>query len=380
MRILLLIIYYSLSSPRYFVEAHYHKLKSVIGVAMIPILMMTLTQVLMIYPQIQSFYKDVSKAETYIPTFAYQNDKLVISEGDKPLYFRSDNLQVVVDDTARTVPIFNTIPISREKFDKIKDFSGVSLFILRDQAFVKYQDFEAEIPDPAMNLVTSNQLKSTLQSVVSHQWLSLIPLLLFSFLFAFTYYWFANLICAIIVGGMNQFLNQKLKIKERLKIVVPITFIPIILTEFIKMWLPGFSLSILVLALYVMIIYYRAFISYTQFINELIISYENQPKEEYRELTDTPENRELVIKENNLRRKQEALKQEYLKAYEEFKSLDPKKKNARYRGLDKKLNKLKHQIVNIEINLHSTKSRIKGFNDQEEMRKKDPSEDKDANE
>src|SRR5699024_12863721 len=92
-----------LKNPRYYIESINVPWKYIHLVAFGSILAMTLAMFVNIIPVFSQISDDFSNAVEYIPEYSLSEGTLNIAEGEKPLYYQSDSVQIVIRSEERRV-------------------------------------------------------------------------------------------------------------------------------------------------------------------------------------------------------------------------------------------------------------------------------------
>lgn len=334
-----------LKHGRFFIEARNLKLKKILLVSLIPILAMALN-----LGRDLAFYQfgiqdQVRQLETHIPDFTFSETGLLTSELDKPIYYQSDDLQFVLDPSLKANPIFHRIPISKDKMARIDKTKLFQIYLLQDQAHIVINDRHLAFEDGRTVLPNQDVLKSILQFISQPPaWYYLI-LFIILFLAATIQYSLIVVLTTALVAVFNHYLNQPLNFINRLKIIIPLSLIPILGIELLKLLLGNFNISLFLFASFILFLYYISFKDYTQFVTSFItvskLAMREQEKMENELKRLQPDFRKLKEKQDHLKN-----------TYQDLVNKLNKLKNDQDKDpIERKIRQIEAEIIKLEIQI-----------------------------
>ena len=338
----------AISSPRYYLELANYSKKKLFILSLIPILLLSLINFLDFKPQLDGIFNQITLVQDNIPEFSYENQKLTLDSKEKALYYTSDDIQVVIDPSVESNPIFNTIPISKEQYQLIDENKLINLYLFQDQAFIYYVNQAYEINQPNLTIINRQNLINQMQTIVQNKDLSYIILFMITFLASSLIYWIMISLSAILCGIMNRYLSNQLKFKQRLRILIPISVIPFVFVALISMIMNELFLPVLMIIFYCVYTYYLAFKHQTIIVQQLNATIEKHQVN----ITVTAENiQEIQDKQLQRIQRLQKLKLEFLQKYQESKTKKDK-------NLSHELNKLQTEIISLELTIQSIQIEI----------------------
>lgn len=258
-----------LKNPRYYIEAINLPWRYINFVALLSILMMTVSMFASIIPAFSRISDDFQAAANYVPDFTYTNKELSLIDDSKPLYYQSDSLKIVIDDSISSNSTYET-DIPKEQRDIFESNSVIGIYLISDYAFITIGQTTQEIP--AFDYLFANKyrfelfLKYFAERSFSINGMLFIILLISSSIV----YWLQMVFISLLAGFFNVRLTRAITFKSRLKLTILISFVPIILLELMSIIIPGFVVTQFTLAMITVFILYLAFKNHTKFIHAIM--------------------------------------------------------------------------------------------------------------
>lgn len=269
MKKLVNLIKLGLKNPRYYIESINMPWKYIHLVAFGSILAMTLSLFISIIPTFSRIADDFSGAVDYIPEFSITDGNLSLGEDAKPLYYQSDSLQIVIDDSINSQMGYQS-EISENQREMLQLEAPLGIYIIKDYAFLSVNGVAQDIP--AYDYLFANQHRFELfLRYVAEESLSINAMLFFILIVSsFFVYWFQMFIISILAGFFNVRLTRAINFKARLKLSVIISFVPIILLELMSIIIPGFIVTQFMVSAITLFLFYQAFKNHTKFIHTIM--------------------------------------------------------------------------------------------------------------
>lgn len=258
-----------LKNPRYYIESINVPWKYIHLVAFGSILAMTLAMFVNIIPVFSQISDDLSNAVEYIPEYSLSEGTLNIAEGEKPLYYQSDSVQIVIDDSINTEMGFET-EIPAEQREMLMPSSPFGIFIIEDYAFLTVGEVVQEIPGYDYLFANNHRFELFLNYIVEESFSINTMMFVVMLVTAFFVYWFQIILISIMAGFFNVRLTRAINFKARLKLTVVISFVPILLLELMSILIPGFVATQFTLAAITLFLLYLAFKNHTKFIHTIM--------------------------------------------------------------------------------------------------------------
>ncbi len=274
------IITKSIKEPRYALQSMTLKNSKIVLVILVMNLLLTLTAMFHVVPITQNLATDVAGASTHLPNFSQTMDgQLVIADGDKPLYYHSDNFQLVLDDTI-VKEEDGTVPIQAEQSEQISQDTPLNLFLFKNVAYVGMGNNLTEIPLGIDLFTTPNNLSQLLNFYVNHPSRILIPIFL-SFFFVSLMSYLLELLLLTLFSGAFILTLMQVPFGKRFKLVVIASVLPILLVKLIELFIAmPFSNYIWIMLLTFLNIQ-RMFIDQSRFLNKLFENSQFTSREEF---------------------------------------------------------------------------------------------------
>lgn len=271
---LLLIIKHGLNDPRYFIDSLNLSFKQLLPLRLLSITMIALTLTVNSSSIIQEIVHSVEASSQYVPTYQVENGKLRLKE--PALYYQTDFFQLIVDDEAYLTPDNIQIPTRRSK--AVSDSQPLSLFILNNGVSVSLFNQPYRVSNGLSYFSNNHTLTSFLQSIYKQQNQMYGILFVSQWLLSIGIYWLFSVFVAWLAQGFNLRLTQSIRFTNRVKLVIAISFIPIITVCVVKMIFPTFAYSAHAVILSTLYILYQALKSHTEFLKKVISFLEKEDK------------------------------------------------------------------------------------------------------
>lgn len=271
MKNLFAILYNGLKNPRHYIGAIQLQKRYILLVGVLAALISGAFNTAQVMPVLNDMSQDLMSASEYIPQYRIMNNRLILSDDAKPLYYESDTFKLVVDDTIQSVDN-QQIRVSDEQEKLLNQSAPLSLYLFENNAFLQWAGQVVSVPSYEYLFATPHRLSLFLSYIEDNKSVILITTWFMISSINFFSYWFQMLMIAAIANIWNSRLSQRISFGNRLKLVVIISFVPLILLELLTLLIPGFFWSFIVLGAITLFILHKAFKSHTLFIHSVVNS------------------------------------------------------------------------------------------------------------
>lgn len=258
-----------LKNPRYYIEAINVPWRYINFVALLSILMMTVSMFASILPAFSRISDDFQAAVNYVPEFTFTNKELSLKDNAKPLYYQSDSLKIMIDDSISSTATYES-DISKEQRNILESNSIIGIYLISDYAFITIGQTAQEIP--AFDYLFANKYRFELfLKYFAEKSFSMSGMLfIILFISSSIIYWLQMLFISLLAGFFNVRLTRAITFRSRLKLTILISFVPILLLELMAIIIPGFIVTQFTLAMITLFILYLAFKNHTKFIHAIM--------------------------------------------------------------------------------------------------------------
>lgn len=281
MKLIFEILSKTIKEPRFIMQSISLNRKQLASIIILINILLALSSLVHIIPLTHNLANDVANASNFLPEFKQtMTGKLDIAEGDKPLYYQSDNFQLVIDDTI-TYHQDGSIPISNEQRGKMSSNSLMSLFLFENTAFFLAQDNLIEIPLQIDIFRSPNNLRILLNYYKNHLSTMLMPVFIILLVASILTYFIELGLLTFFLGIFSIPMIMQTPFKARFKLVVIASIYPIILVELLSFifTIPlGRYLWIMVLTIFNI---QRMIVDHSKFLYQLFDSSKFDDKEEF---------------------------------------------------------------------------------------------------
>ncbi|WP_162890894.1 DUF1189 family protein [Suicoccus acidiformans] len=263
------ILIMGLQNPRYYIEAFKVKGRHILLLSLLAVLFMTIGLFRLYQGPLNSLVHDISQAETYLPDFTYEGGELNLAEGSKPLYYQSDTFQLVIDPTIEATNS-RSVPLTPAQEERIQANSILSLYLFKNNAFMGSGDIIQPVFEYDILFANDEALAFPLQALNQHK--AQLSIAFFGSLYLSQYisYWVQMFLIAVIAGLFNLSMTRRIPLKNRIKLSVIISFVPIILIELVNFFIPGIYLSYTVISFITILLMFFTFRNHTRFIQQIM--------------------------------------------------------------------------------------------------------------
>lgn len=270
MKKIFLILKYGIQNSRVYVQAINLRWRPILRLSLIPILFMALNQTIQLQPVIQDFQSNLENAAQHVPEFKRIDQKLVLSDQAKALYYHSDYFQLIVDDQLVNLSDQEGIALAKSKADKVSNHSLTNLLLTKDQVlFYSLTNPQVVDLDPTY-LPDSQTLVKLLNYLPQESFLINLTVFLTSFVLSFFVYWYLMALAGILIAILNFRLSVRLPFSSRLKLATIAGFTPFMGVQLMNLILPGVRINYYLYLLLVLFIIYQAIKNHTRFIQDMI--------------------------------------------------------------------------------------------------------------
>ncbi|XJS11539.1 DUF1189 family protein [Aerococcaceae bacterium WGS1372] len=258
-----------LKNPRYYIESINLHWRQVNFVALLSILMMTISMFANIIPVFSRIADDFQTAINYVPDFTYNKGQLSLNEREKPLYYQSDNLKIVIDETVSTTTNYGS-GIPEKQRNILESNSPIGIYLIKDFVFITIGQTAQEVPAYDYLFANNHRFKLFLKYIAEESFSINSMVFIILFITSSLIYWFQMLLISMLAGFFNVRLTRAITFKSRLKLTIIISFVPIILLELTSIIIPGFVVTQFTLVMITLFILYLSFKNHTEFIHAIM--------------------------------------------------------------------------------------------------------------
>lgn len=223
---------------------------------------------LQIKPTIDNLGQEFSTASQYVPEFNNQLGIISLEEGEKPLYYQSNNFQLVMDDSVVAESDLSSVPLTDQQREAMSTTTPFNLFIFKNVSFVRVLNVLRPIPNQWPFLLNNSNLNVLLNYYNNNSWQVLLPLFFSLFLSHLLLYTIEMLIMALILGLYNMRLSQPLTFGQRFKMATAVSAIPFVALQLLFLFFPIGNVYTWATLVSVIIVYY-VFQNHTRFVHDL---------------------------------------------------------------------------------------------------------------
>lgn len=279
---LIFILKNGLNNPRFYIDSININWKTILLLPLLLTLLMAFNYTKILLPQLSATQEAVNASLPYLPEFSLKDRQLQLSPNEKPLYFKSNELQLIIDDQVTNLSEEGLV-LSSPRQQAIDLSSRFNLLIIKNQIVFYHLDVDQLLFFSNVTIENDDQLSTMLSQISTHHFSIVSLVYLIAWLIALLSISYFILITAVLAGFLNVRLNFPLPLFIRVKLVIVCAFTPLLLIELIRLIFPQFSVLLFFQIAIVLYTIYIAFKQHTQFMHKLLSHIELVEKEEKRE-------------------------------------------------------------------------------------------------
>lgn len=257
-------------NPRYYIEAIGLESKQLRPLSWLAILVMTIMSMMTLLPRVQTALDDVASIAQYIPDYNVSNKTLTLKEVSQPIYYQAEYAQFVIDDTIERKGIEMNINVPNVKARQIDPTIPFGLYIFKDQAYVSAMGTLYKFTSIHDGQLPKKELISLILSFNQMQWVMYLSIFVTAFLISMFLYWLQVFLIAMMASMFNRKLSQPVPYRDRVKLTIVASFIPILVLELIGISMSSFSFKFAILASITLYTMFRTFRNHTDFIRNIM--------------------------------------------------------------------------------------------------------------
>lgn len=263
-------IYKAYRHPRLFIQLIAVRFRQLLKLSSLVILLTTTFLTLGNQRIIHQLNQSFTGAIEHLPDYQYQDGQLSLDKGEKPLYYHSSYLQLVIDDTVQTKGNPASIQLDQDKVTVLREPSLIGLYLFQDQAYAQVAGRNYQLNIQTNDSVLSREaLSSYLAVFQSQSWLIFASQWIILLVITILTYWFQQLIYATLLSSFNRQLAMPLDFKQRLKLSIGLSAFPMIVLSFIRLLFPGFISGMILTGFIIFFTFHHAIKEHTFFVQKM---------------------------------------------------------------------------------------------------------------
>lgn len=239
-------------TPRHFIQLLAVRWRQLLHISFVCILALSIVNFVEIQPILEKIKHSTQEAIDYIPNYTYDNFNQLSLNDDKALYYQSSFFQLVIDDQITLNDAETNLPITSEQLEAIDTTAPFSLYLFNRISLLTVNNQVYRINPQSLS---REQLINYLQFFTNPSLGGLLGQFLILFVSAALSYGFQMIFFAFLLSLINRSIVPKMKFKQRLKLTIGISFVPIIILSIYHVIVPSslltFSVVLLPLFYYV---------------------------------------------------------------------------------------------------------------------------------
>lgn len=224
----------------------------------------------------QSYFNEISQnianAATFVPEYQYINGQLQLADNEKPLYYRSKNFQLVIDDSIESNKQLEDITLDKDKAKAIDSNTFINLYLFKNSAFAKVGGQFYRLSETESAFVSRATLIRLLNALNEHPYITLFSQWISYFVVNLLTYVLLILLLTLVTTSLNHRISTPFSFWQRIKLTMAISFAPYVLIQIVKIFVPDFVGSFFALGIFLMIYLYQMVIRHTLFVKEFLLS------------------------------------------------------------------------------------------------------------
>ncbi|HFI0463671.1 TPA: DUF1189 family protein [Streptococcus suis] len=261
--------------PRQFMQLLAVKFRQIHKISVVVVLAMAISLTLGNLSSFNRIKDSISGAIQYLPQYHYQDGQLQLDDQAKPLYYQSDYFQLVIDDTISSDGNIDQLQLPAEKQNVIDNNTLLNLFLFKDQALAKVSGNLYRLDTRTGDYLSRANLVNYLGLLDQNPWLGLISQFVTYLVMAFVYYWLQIFIFTLLSASFNRRLSMAMTFKQRLKLTIAMTALPLLLLALVQIFIPGFMGSFLFAGISLFITLAQTLKDHTLYIRDMLLKYKS---------------------------------------------------------------------------------------------------------
>lgn len=256
-----------LRNPRHYIEALGLKRRQLQLIAFVAVLAMSIASFLTITFPLLHVVEDVTNVAEYIPDYTVSNHELTLNAPAKPLYYQADYAQVVFDDTIAQSGLSNALLIPNEKAAMISPSALIGFYVFKDKAFLTLNETLYAFDSIHDGRISHATLVDYARSFTQMKGPILLTGFITTFLISAFSYLIQMMMIASMVSGFNHHLTQPIPFKDRLRLTMTVSLLPLLLLQGLSLPITIHFLLLMAITLYIIFLMFK---KHTDFIRNIM--------------------------------------------------------------------------------------------------------------
>lgn len=227
-------------TPRHFIQLLAVRWRQLLQISFVCIIALSIVNFVEIQPILQEIKHDAQGVIDYIPNYVYDDFNQLSLNNDKGLYYQSSFFQLVIDDQITLDEAATNLPITSEQLEAIDTNAPFSLYLFNRISLLTVNSQVYRINPQSLS---REQLLSYLQFFIAPSLGELVGQFLVLFVSATLSYVFQMIFFAFLLTLINRSIVPKMKFKQRLKLTIGISFLPIVALSIYHVIVPSSLLT-----------------------------------------------------------------------------------------------------------------------------------------
>ena len=258
--------------PRLFIQIIAVKFRQLRHLAIIAIMIAATSMTIGNQPYFNEISQNIADASTFVPDYQYINGQLQLAHNEKPLYYRSKNFQLVIDDSIESNKQLEDITLEKDKAKAIDSKTFINLYLFKNNAFAKVGGQFYRLSEIESAFVSRATLIRLLNALNEHPYITLFSQWISYFVVNLLTYVLLILLLTLVTTSLNHRISTPFSFWQRIKLTMAISFAPYVLIQMVKIFVPDFVGSFFALGIFLMIYLYQMVIRHTLFVKEFLLS------------------------------------------------------------------------------------------------------------
>ncbi|MGX7075708.1 DUF1189 family protein [Globicatella sanguinis] len=258
--------------PRLFIQIIAVKFRQLRHLAIIAIMIAATSMTIGNQPYFNEISQNIADASTFVPDYQYINGQLQLAHNEKPLYYRSKNFQLVIDDSIESNKQLEDITLEKDKAKAIDSKTFINLYLFKNSAFAKVGGQFYRLSEIESAFVSRATLIRLLNALNEHPYITLFSQWISYFVVNLLTYVLLILLLTLVTTSLNHRISTPFSFWQRIKLTMAISFAPYVLIQMVKIFVPDFVGSFFALGIFLMIYLYQMVIRHTLFVKEFLLS------------------------------------------------------------------------------------------------------------
>ena len=233
--------------PTAFIEAINLPWRPIWRLSLLLILIMTGSLVWRAVPLINGLERDIQQAAQHVVDYQIDGTELRLANNTKPVYYQSDNFQLVMDDTVHLSGTAGQESIPHDKASLINPNIPLNLFLFKNQALAVWLGMPFQLNDFYRLYTNSQILRAIFQSVSQLRSTTYISLIIASLIMAFIAFWFLTFFATLLFRLAIR-TPRFVRFHKQMRLVIAVMAVPLTLLELVNCFFAtGFTGYVLIL-------------------------------------------------------------------------------------------------------------------------------------